>query len=78
MKYFKEGIVQDIEASLVYHLLEEIRKENEPMLIMKEFDMGSLENGRMKLLSNYMCWNLRLIDTNKFMEKLSEAGRFIV
>jgi hypothetical protein len=34
---------QDVEASFIYHFFEEIIKESEPLLIMKEFDMKKLE-----------------------------------
>jgi hypothetical protein len=34
MKYSKQELLQDIEARFIYHLVEEIIKKSEPLLMM--------------------------------------------
>jgi hypothetical protein len=38
----------------ISHLLEEIRRESEPMLITEDFNMKELENERIKLMYDLM------------------------
>jgi hypothetical protein len=67
---------QDVEASLIYHLFEEIIKESESLLIMKEFDIKKLEKKIIILMYDYMCWNLKIFDTKKIIGSYLKLENF--
>jgi hypothetical protein len=55
-----------MEVSFKYYFVEKIIKANEPMLMSEDFNMKKLEKERIKLVYDHMCWNYKLMGTQKF------------
>jgi hypothetical protein len=50
LKYFKQNLLENIRIIYMLHTLEEMIKENEPMLIMNDMDMKTLDKKRRQLI----------------------------
>jgi hypothetical protein len=74
----------EIEVSYLYHLLEEIITRHEETLIDDDCDRKELKEKRIETLYDSFCWNMKLIDTEKFMmenkkpEKYAYSTRIII
>jgi hypothetical protein len=77
LKFFKENIYSEIEASYLYHLLEEIITRNEETIIDDGLDGKELKEKRMERLYDFYCWNLKLIDTEIFYTSIKSLERYI-
>jgi hypothetical protein len=77
LKFFKENIYSEIEASYLYHLLEEIITRHEETIIDDDLDGKELKEKRTETLCDYYCWNLKLIDTEKFCTSIKSLERYI-
>jgi hypothetical protein len=77
LKCFKENMCSEIEASYVYHLLEEIITRHKEAIIDDGVEGKELKEKRMKAFYDYYCWNLKLIDTEKFKESIRILERYI-
>jgi hypothetical protein len=62
------------EVSYLYNLLDEIIKRHEETIIGDDWDGRELEGKRIETLSDYFCWNLKLIDTEIFMMDIYIEG----
>jgi hypothetical protein len=68
LRFFKENMYREIEASYLYHILEEIITRQEETIIDDGLDEKELKEKRMETLYYYYCWNLKLIDTENFIQ----------
>jgi hypothetical protein len=68
MKYEKQSIIEEIKLSFMIHLMEELIKENDPMLMMMNMNMKQLRKNIIQLLYGYLYWSFRAISTFKMIE----------
>jgi hypothetical protein len=70
-------MLSEIETSYLDHVLEEIITRHEETIIDNDVDGKELNEKRMEMLYDYYCWNLKLIDTEKFYTSIKSLERYI-
>jgi hypothetical protein len=76
-KFFKGNIYREIEASYLYHLKEEIITRYEETIIDDGLDGKELKEKRTETRYDYYCWNLKLVDPEKFYTSIKSLERYI-
>jgi hypothetical protein len=77
LKFFKGNMIRDIETSFTYQTLEEIVTRLERNFVEEGIDEEEIKRKRLETLYDYYCWNLKLINTEKFYANIKKFEKII-